>query len=90
MSTNLEFTGTPTQLRAMYEHGWGIYEIMTRTGKPYIEVRSKLLEAGTTLITGGPHDVYDCLHDHSLAVSHESGATCCRANPRLRPKHERR
>lgn len=89
MST-FEFTGTPTQLRAMYEHGWGIYEIMTRTQKPYIEVRSKLLEAGTNLITGGPHDMTDCLHDHSLATMHAQGATCCRANPRLRPKYERR
>lgn len=90
MSADLQFTGTPSQLRAMYEHGWGIYEIMMRTGKPYIEVRSKLLEAGTHLITGGPHDQKDCMHDHTLAIMHDQGATCCRANPRLRPKSERR
>lgn len=84
MNAKLQFTGTPTQLRAMYDHGWGIAEIMERTGKPYIEVRGKLLEAGTELITGGPHDTSDCEHDHSLAVDHANGATCCRVRIRRR------
>lgn len=72
------------ELRAMYEHGWGIAKIMEYTGKPYIEVRGKLLEAGTTLITGGPHDTNECWHDHSLAVMHDQGATCCRVRVRRR------
>lgn len=84
MSAELRFTGTPSQLRAMYEHGWGIAEIMERTGKPYIEVRGKLLEAGTKLITGGPHDTSECEHDHSLEIMHDQGATCCRVRVRRR------
>lgn len=87
MRSSAEFTASPSQLRAMYEHGWGIAEIMYRTGKAYIEVISKLSEAGTKLITGGPHDTSDCVrHDHALAVAHENGATCCvcTAKPRSR------
>ena len=90
MNAQLQFTGTPRQLREMYEHGWGIAEIMERTGKEYIEVRSRLLEAGTVLITGGPHDTDDCDHQHWLTEAHENGAPCCEANPRLRPNRGRR
>lgn len=64
---------TPTKLRAMYEHGYGIAVIMDMTGAPYIEVFTKLRDAGTTLITGGPHDTTRCQHDHTLAAKHASG-----------------
>lgn len=83
-----EFTGTPTQLRTMYEHGWGIASIMERTGKSYVEVFSKLLEAGTHLITGGPHETCPPSHDHSLAIAHANGAKCCVPTARHRSRRQ--
>jgi len=72
-----EFTGTPKQMRVMYEHGWGVAEIMERSGKSYEQVMMGLREAGTVLITGGPHDTGKCLHNHDLADAHARGARCC-------------
>ena len=68
---------TPQAMRQMYESGYGVARIMAYTGYPYIEVRDKLLDSGTHLITGGPHDVDRCRHDHRLAGLHARGATCC-------------
>lgn len=89
MGYSIAFTGSPVQMRAMYEHGYQIAEIMEVTGKSYMEVRSRLLEAGTTLITGGPHDLEHCLHDHSLADAHATGACQHPATPGLRPRTNR-
>lgn len=62
--SKLEFSPTPTRLRNMYESGRGVYEIMDITGLDYSEVLSRLREAGTRLITGGPHDTSKCRHRH--------------------------
>jgi len=62
--SKLEFSSTPTRLRIMYESGRGVYEIMDLTGLDYPEVISRLREAGTRLITGGPHDTSKCHHRH--------------------------
>lgn len=85
-----EFTGSAAQLRVMYEHGWGITEIMARTAKPYIEVITRLQSAGTKLITGGPHDTTDCLHHHELETEHANGATCCVCTAKPRSRRELR
>lgn len=71
--TRFEFSGTPSQLRAMYEHGYGISEIMELSGLPYGEVLPRLTAAGTSLITGGPHDISRCHHPHYLAEDHATG-----------------
>lgn len=85
----IEFTGSPTQIRAMYEHGYSMLDIMTMTGQGYIEVRTKALEAGTTLITGGPHATDYCRHDHTLARAHARGECQHPATPGLRPRTKR-
>lgn len=64
---------TPMQMRVMYEHGFGIARIMEETGKSYETVYNRLRDAATNLVTGGPHDVEHCSHDHSLALLHENG-----------------
>ncbi len=81
MRSILEFTGTPSQMRAMYEHGWGVAEIMYQSGKTYEQVTTGLRESGTTLVTGGPHAFTSCRgrHDHTLAHAHANGARCCEA-----------
>jgi hypothetical protein len=88
-SHKIEFTGSPTQMRAMYEHGYSLLQIMEMTGKAYIEVRTRLLEAGTTLLTGGPHATDYCRHDHSLAGAHARGECQHPATPGLRPRTKR-
>jgi len=88
-SRKIEFTGSPTQMRAMYEHGYGMVEIMSMTGKAYIEVRTGLLEAGTTLLTGGPHETDYCRHDHTLARAHARGECRHPVTPGLRPRTRR-
>jgi len=56
------FKGTPSQLRAMYEHGLGVSEIMRQTGEDYETVQNKLKAAGTKVQTGGPKN--KCRHPH--------------------------
>ena len=62
--SKLEFRPTPTRLRVMYESGMGVCEIMNLTGLDYPEVITRLRDAGTHLITGGPHDTSKCHHPH--------------------------
>jgi len=47
------FKGTPSQLRAMYEHGKSIKQIMDETGKDYATVQRELRAARTPLRAGG-------------------------------------
>ena len=47
------FKGTPSQLRAMYEHGKSIKQIMDETGKDYATVQKDLRAARTPLRAGG-------------------------------------
>lgn len=47
------FKGTPSQLRAMYEHGKSIKQIMDETGKDYETVQRDLRAARTPLRAGG-------------------------------------
>ncbi len=91
-SEPIEFKATPLQMRAMYEHGWGIIQIMERTGKDYGEVYARLLDAGTRLVTSGPHDFSTCRgrHNHRLAYAHAKGAACCECTVRPRSRRERR
>lgn len=72
----IEYGVTPTKMRTMYEHGFGIARIIELTGRQYEEVLTKLRQAGTRLITGGPHDVEHCRHDHGLEALHEPGGSC--------------
>lgn len=72
----VEYGATPTKMRTMYEHGFGIALIMGLTGRSYEEVLMKLRQSGTRLITGGPHDVEHCRHDHSLEALHQPGGSC--------------
>jgi hypothetical protein len=72
----IEYGVTPSKMRIMYEHGYGVALIMELTGRAYEEVTTKLRQSGTRLITGGPHDVEHCRHDHSLEALHEPGGSC--------------
>lgn len=72
----IEYGVTPTKMRIMYEHGYGVARIMELTGRSYEEVQTKLRGSGVRLITGGPHDLEHCRHDHSLEPLHEPGGSC--------------
>ncbi len=80
-----EFTASPAQLRIMYETGYGIADIMARTGKEYGDVMERLRSANVELVTGGPHDIRSCRdrHDHDV---HARGTDCCRV---ARKRHRR-
>lgn len=77
MALPLEFTGNHSQLKALYESGYGVAAIMATSGLDYERVITRLKAAGVTLITGGPHDVTKCHHAHDVAQHHENGARCC-------------
>lgn len=67
MSTRL----SAAEIKQMYAQGYGVLAIMNYTGMSYTEIWDRLGERN--MITGGPHDVNNCRHDHSLAIAHRSG-----------------
>lgn len=65
---------TGPAMRQMYESGYGVMRILEYTGMSYIDVHTRLVEAGTALITGGPHDTERCRHEHWLSEKHANGS----------------
>lgn len=83
--------GLRTYARNVYATGaGGIFEIMEMTGKSYEEVRVALSETGVTLVTGGPHDMATCRHDHRLSYEHAAGRCQHPVTSRKRTARQRR
>lgn len=68
----------------------GIAMIMAQTGRSYEDVRLALSESGVSLVTGGPHNVAVCRHDHRLSVEHAAGRCQHPVTARKRTARQRR